>query len=160
MKTIKYKYHKTYGNPKEIREKKVFVDDLRMVKNNWGHLLANIEHLGVVTLLEIDGVSVKKPWIRKHTMEEFDKLWYTDENYRIKRPYKESQPVIHRGRKIINEEIQDETLRIQMRSMYVAIVNRTDEYDDTYKYIETVKELLKTETIYDIMARVNNGGNL
>mgnify|MGYP003621337464 FL=1 len=131
-----------------------------MVKNNWGHILANIEYLGVVTLLEIDGVSVKKPWIRKHTMEEFDKLWYTDENYRIKRPYKESQPVIHRGRKIINEEIQDETLRIQMRSMYVALVNRTDEYDDTYKYIEKVKELLKTETIYDLMDRVKDGGNL
>ena len=130
------------------------------MKNNWGHILANIEYLGVVTLLEIDGVSVKKPWIRKHTMEEFDKLWYTDENYRIKRPYKESQPVIHRGRKIINEEIQDETLRIQMRSMYVALVNRTDEYDDTYKYIEKVKELLKTETIYDLMDRVKDGGNL
>lgn len=23
MKTIKYKYHKTYGNPKEIREKSI-----------------------------------------------------------------------------------------------------------------------------------------
>ena len=37
---------------------------------------------------------------------------------------------------------------------------RTDEYDDTYKYIEKVKELLKTETIYDIMDRVDDGGNL
>ena len=59
-KTIKYKYHKTYGNPKEIREAKVFVDDLRMIQNRWGHLLANIEYIGVVTILEIDGVSVKK----------------------------------------------------------------------------------------------------
>lgn len=160
MKTIKYKYHKTYGNPKEIREKKVFVDDLRMVKNNWGHILANIEYLGVVTLLEIDGVSVKKPWIRKHTMEEFDKLWYTDKNYRIKRPRKESLPVIYRGRDIINKEIQDETLRIQMRSMYVALVNRTDEYDDTYKYIEKVNELLKTETIYELIRKVDNGENI
>ena len=160
MKTIKYKYHKTYGNPKEIREAKVFVDDLRMIQNRWGHLLANVEHIGIVTLLEIDGVSVKKPWIRKHTREEFYKLWYTDTDYRIKRPRKESLPVIYRGRDIINKEIQDETLRIQMRSMYVALVNRTDEYDDTYKYIDKVKELLKTETIYDIMERVDDGGNL
>lgn len=36
MKTIKYRYHKTYGNPKEIREGKVFVDDLRMIQNRWG----------------------------------------------------------------------------------------------------------------------------
>ncbi len=118
-----------------------------MIKNNWGHLLANIEYIGLVTLLEIDGVSVKKPWIRKHTIQEFNKLWYTDEEYRIKRPRKESLPVIYRGRDIINEEIQDETLRLQMRSMYVALANRTDEYDDTYAYIEKVKELLKTETI-------------
>ena len=160
MKTIKYKYHKSYGNPKEIHETTVFVDDLRMVKNRLGHLLANIEYLGVVTLLEIDGISVKKPWVKKHTRRDFNKLWYTDKDYRIKRPLDESQPVIYRGRDIINEEIQDETLRLQMRSMYLAIVNRTDEYDDTYKYIEKVKELLKTETIYDIMDRVDDGGNL
>ena len=160
MKTIKYKYHKTYGNPKEIREAKVFVDDLRMIQNKWGHLLANIEHIGIVTLLEIDGVSVKKPWIRKHTREEFYTLWYTDEEYRIKRPRKESKPVIYRGEKIIEEEIKDETLQIQMISMYVALANRTDEYDNTYAYIEKVKELLKTETIYDIMDRVDDGGNL
>ena len=160
MKTIKFKYHKTYGNPKEIREAKVFVDDLRMIQNKWGHLLANIEHIGIVTLLEIDGVSVKKPWIRKHTREEFNKLWYTDEDYRIKRSYKESQPAIRCGKKIIKEEIKDETLQIQMISMYVALTNRTDEYDDTYAYIEKVKELRKTETIYDIMERVDDGGNL
>lgn len=47
-----------------------------------------------------------------------------------------------------------------MISMYVALTNRTDEYDDTYAYIEKVKELLKTETIYDIMERVDDGGNL
>ena len=160
MKTIKYRYHKTYGNPKEIREKKVFVDDLRMIQNKWGHLLANIEYIGLVTLLEIDGVSVKKPWIRKHTIQEFNKLWYSDEEYRIKRPRKESKPVIYRGEKIIEEENKDEILQIQMISMYVALVNRTDEYDDTYAYIEKVKELLKTETIYDIIARVKDGGNL
>ena len=59
MKTIKFKYHKYYGNHKEIHEAKVFVDDLRMIQNRWGNLLANIEYIGVVTLLEIDGVSVK-----------------------------------------------------------------------------------------------------
>ena len=160
MKTIKYKYHKSYGNPKEIHETTVFVDDLRMMKNNWGNILANIEYLGVVTLLEIDGVSVKKPWIRKHTMKEFNKLWYTDKDYRIKRPLDESQPVIHRGEKIITEEIEDDDLSVQMGMIYVVLVNRTDEYDDTYKYIETVKERLKTETIYDIMKRVNDGENL
>ena len=60
MKTIKYKYHKTYGNPKEIREAKIFVDDLRMIQNRWGNLLANVEYIGIITILEIDGVSVKK----------------------------------------------------------------------------------------------------
>ena len=78
-----------------------------MIQNRWGHLLANIEYIGVVTILEIDGVSVKKPWIQKHTIQEFNKLWYTDEDYRIKRPRKESQPVIHRGRDIIIAEIED-----------------------------------------------------
>ena len=73
MKTIKYKYHKTYGNPKEIREAKVFVDDLRMIQNKWGKLLANVEYIGIITILEIDGVSVNKPWIKKHTREEFNK---------------------------------------------------------------------------------------
>ena len=160
MKTIKYKYHKSYGNPKEIHETTVFIDDLRMIQNQWGHLLANIEYLGVVTLLEIDGVSVKKPWVKKHTRREFNKLWYTDKDYRIKRPLDESQPVIHRGKKIIEEEIKDDDLSLEMEMIYVVLVNRTDEYDDTYKYIETVKERLKTETIYDILRRVNDGENL
>ena len=160
MKTIKYRYHKTYGNPKEIREAKVFVDDLRMMKNNWGHILANIEYLGMVTLLEIDGVSVEKPWIRKHTMDEFDKLWYTDEDYRIKRPLDESQPVIHRGRDVIIAEIEDEFLQLSLLCLYTIIVNRTDEYDDTKKYLNKVKELLKTQTIGEIFRRVKNGENL
>lgn len=160
MKTIKYKYHKSYGNPKEIHEAKVFVDDLRMIQNRWGHLLANIEYIGVVTILEIDGVSVKKPWITKHTIQEFNKLWYSDEDYRIKRPRKESQPVINRGTDIIEKEIDDDRLSLQMGMMYVTLVNRTDEYDDVYKYIEKIKELLKTETINDIMDRVDEGGEL
>ena len=87
-------------------------------------------------------------------------MWYTDEDYRIKRPRKESLPVIYSGEKIIKEEIKDETLQIQMTSMYLALVNRTDEYDDTYKYIDKVKERLKTETIYDLIYRVKDGGNL
>ena len=103
---------------------------------------------------------LKKPWIQKHTIQEFNKLWYTDEDYRIKRPRKESQPVIHRGTDIIEKEIEDDRLSLQMGMMYVTLVNRTDEYDDTYKYIEKVKELLKTETINDIMDRVDDGGNL
>ena len=93
-------------------------------------------------------------------MEEFNKLWYTDKDYRIKRPRKESQPALRRGLKIIEEVIKDERLQIQMICMHVALVNRTDEYEDTYEYIDKVKELLKTETIYDLIDRVDDGGNL
>ena len=51
-------------------------------------------------------------------------------------------------------------LQLRILGIYAVIVNRTDEYDDTYKLLERINERLKTTTIIDLMEKIEDGQNL
>ena len=82
MKHIKFKYKG------QIKEADVYVDDLRRIKRNlFGGVVVHLFLIGDVELVEVDGVSVKKPWGLFHGLSDFSKLWNTENESRFSQPW-------------------------------------------------------------------------
>ena len=141
MKHIQFKYKG------KIKEADVYVDDLRRLRRTlFGGVEAHVYAIGDVILLEVDGVSVKKPWGLFHGSDDFSKLWNTDDESRFCQDIMDIHQLIVKNRDYFNK--YPDNVR---RYAYIEILAQTDKlndpivfdawYDKQLELGKTVKEI-------------------
>lgn len=126
MKHIKFKYKG------QIKEADVYVDDLRRIKRNlFGGVVVHLFLIGDVELVEVDGVSVKKPWGLFHGLSDFSKLWNTENESRFSQPWQVRHELLEENELAFDKYLEFKKDRFYA---YIEMIGQTDKYNNPEEF--------------------------